>query len=223
MNKNSFTMAEVLITLSIIGIVAAMTLPGIMGIYKKKQTVMQLKKVYSILSQALEQSQIKNSEYKYWSSGMELGAKKYFELYWSPYLNYLTYCDKPLKCRYSGTAPWQRNDLNGNLNYSLISGDLRAPCVLTDGTLVSFSIGEGGESALTENSFIFVDLNAGSAPNVAGIDLFVFEISKQDTIQAYGYNRDKSYIENNCKTQGMTCAALIINSGWEIDENYPWH
>ena len=43
-----FTLAEVLITLGIIGIVAAMTLPALVGKYKKQQTVAQLQKVYKL-------------------------------------------------------------------------------------------------------------------------------------------------------------------------------
>ena len=223
MLKRAFTLSEVLITLGIIGVVAAMTLPSLIGNYKKKQTVVQLQKVYSILSQAFEQSQIKNSEYKYWVSGLELGAKKYFELYWMPYLKYMTYCDNTAKCGYKAPAPWLRNDLSGNFNYSLISGDLRAPFILSDGTLISLSTGAGGETSLVENNFIFVDLNAGRGPNVAGIDLFVFIPTQQNTIKPYGYNSSKEYIESTCKTTGITCAAMIINSGWEITENYPWH
>ena len=41
-----------MITLGIIGVVAAMTLPALITNYKEKQTVSQLKKVYSTLSQA---------------------------------------------------------------------------------------------------------------------------------------------------------------------------
>ena len=50
--KSGFTLAEVLITLGIIGVVAAMTLPALVGKYKEKQRVTQLQKAYSILNQA---------------------------------------------------------------------------------------------------------------------------------------------------------------------------
>lgn len=50
--KTAFTLAEVLITLGIIGVVAAMTLPTLITNYKEKQTVTQLKKAYSTLAQA---------------------------------------------------------------------------------------------------------------------------------------------------------------------------
>ena len=52
--KFAFTLAEVLITLGIIGVVAAMTIPTLMQKYYEKQTVAKLKETYSILSQALK-------------------------------------------------------------------------------------------------------------------------------------------------------------------------
>ena len=49
MSKSGFTLAEVLITLGVIGVVAAMTMPSLVAHYKEKQTVVALKKFYSIL------------------------------------------------------------------------------------------------------------------------------------------------------------------------------
>lgn len=42
--KVAFTLAEVLITLGIIGLVAAMTLPGLMGKYVERERISALKK-----------------------------------------------------------------------------------------------------------------------------------------------------------------------------------
>ena len=50
--KTAFTLAETLITLAIIGIVAAMTLPTLIQKYKEKQTIVRLKQTYSMLEQA---------------------------------------------------------------------------------------------------------------------------------------------------------------------------
>ena len=52
-NKHAFTLAEVLITLGIIGVVAAFTLPNLIANYKKNSTVEQLKVAYSTLNQAV--------------------------------------------------------------------------------------------------------------------------------------------------------------------------
>ena len=54
MKKDAFTLAEVLITLGIIGVVAAMTLPIITNKISDKQNIAALKKSYSIISQAAE-------------------------------------------------------------------------------------------------------------------------------------------------------------------------
>ena len=51
--KVAFTLAEVLITLGIIGVVAAITIPGLVADYQKKVLVAQFKKSYSNLSNAL--------------------------------------------------------------------------------------------------------------------------------------------------------------------------
>ena len=47
-----FTLAEVLITLGIIGVVAAMTMPSLITKYQKQVAVEQYKKIYSILKNA---------------------------------------------------------------------------------------------------------------------------------------------------------------------------
>lgn len=50
--KKAFTLAEVLVTLGIVGVVAAMTLPVLVGKYKEKVTLHKLETAYSQLSSA---------------------------------------------------------------------------------------------------------------------------------------------------------------------------
>lgn len=67
MNKRpGFTLAEVLITLGIIGILAAMTFPSLIGKYKEKQRVTQLKKTYSVLSQAFLSAKLEYGDPRNW-------------------------------------------------------------------------------------------------------------------------------------------------------------
>ena len=54
-NKVAFTLAEVLITLGIIGVVAAITLPTLIANYKNKVLLNQAKNSYSIISNAMIQ------------------------------------------------------------------------------------------------------------------------------------------------------------------------
>ena len=50
--KKGFTLAEVLITLGIIGVVAAMTMPTLINNHREKETVVKLKKLNSTLQNA---------------------------------------------------------------------------------------------------------------------------------------------------------------------------
>lgn len=52
--KRAFTLAEVLITLGVIGVVSAMTIPTLISNYQKIQTVTRLKQTYSIINNAMK-------------------------------------------------------------------------------------------------------------------------------------------------------------------------
>ena len=56
-SRFGFTLAEVLVTLGIIGVVSAMTVPTLMQNHQRKTYVTQLHKSYNELSQALLQYQ----------------------------------------------------------------------------------------------------------------------------------------------------------------------
>lgn len=90
MRHKAFTLAEVLITLGIIGVIASMTLPSLVGKYKKVQTISQLKKTYTVLNQAFRHSEADNESSLYWN--VDNGIDYYFDTYWKPYLNIISFC-----------------------------------------------------------------------------------------------------------------------------------
>jgi len=59
--KSGFTLAEILITLGIIGTVAAMTIPTLMMNYQKQVWESKLKKIYSIATNACERMLIEEN------------------------------------------------------------------------------------------------------------------------------------------------------------------
>ena len=54
--KSAFTLAEILIVIGVIGIVAAMTIPNLILSVEDKETVARVKKIYSNLSDAYGRS-----------------------------------------------------------------------------------------------------------------------------------------------------------------------
>lgn len=64
--KKAFTLAEVLITLGIIGIVAALTLPALIASNKEKARVTNLKKIYSQMQNAWNMAIAENGDATNW-------------------------------------------------------------------------------------------------------------------------------------------------------------
>ena len=67
--KFAFTMAEVLITLSVVGVVAVLTLPSVIQKQQEKITVNRLKSAYSIISQAFARTISENGTPDTWGMG----------------------------------------------------------------------------------------------------------------------------------------------------------
>ena len=70
--KAAFTMAEVLITLGIIGIIAAMTLPNLIGNYKMLTYEVAFKKQYALLQNTMNLLTVDNGTnrcYTYFRQG----------------------------------------------------------------------------------------------------------------------------------------------------------
>ena len=222
--KVAFTLAEVLITLGIIGIVAAMTLPSLINNYQKVVAVAKLQKSYSVLIQAIRKAEIKNGDVKTWPwNTPDIVVKDYL----LPEFNGATSYGLPENWRkamcyesidkvypyYDARYVW----FNGGNGISYISspfGNQTASFKLLDGTC----IGLNGDRAMEFKKQVFIDINGGKGPNQAGKDLFFF-IFDGNQLKPYGYNftDDELYgtKRNPCKN-GYTCAARIIREGWKI-------
>ena len=237
--KSAFTLAEVLITLGIIGLVAAMTLPTLVNKYQQKQSIAQLQKVYSVLNQAFRRSEADNESSIYWDTSK--GSQVFFNTYWRPYLNIIEECKgtKIAACAYTSSTPWKRAN-NRQDGYFLVLSNTRTPVILADGSFVSIltSSGYGSGTGDTDedgnviydetkngaDTRIIVDLNASKLPNTFGKDVFLLERVAGKGIMPYGYNKDDEEIDANCSKSGSgyMCAAKLIRDGWEMKNNYPW-
>ena len=88
MKIKGFTLAEVLITLGIIGIVAAMTLPAVTGKYRKKVVETKLKRFYSVANAAVKASELDNGSWDYWyfeTNDTIENTKQWYDTYLAKY------------------------------------------------------------------------------------------------------------------------------------------
>lgn len=222
-----FTLAEVLITLGVIGVVAAITIPTLVANYQKKQTITQLKKVYTTLYQAIELSEVQNGPVEYWNSS--LNNSIFIKNYIKPYVT-----DMKILSYDKNKMPSYKRP-NGTIENTFTPFYQGANIfVLADGTIIY----SGNDVGTNSVSFI-VDLNGFKSPNIIGRDLFVFSMSKKDTshkLVPYGAyntsdmpfgewkreNTQKGSYACSRQGRGQFCAALIMIDGWEIKDDYPW-
>ena len=94
MKKKAFTLSEVLITLGIIGVISAFTIPSLITMYQKRAAVSGIREALSILSQAVRmysaESGDEGSIYFDTSLPVDEFARKYF----LPYLNVARVCTR---------------------------------------------------------------------------------------------------------------------------------
>ena len=220
MKKSGFTLAEVLVTLGIVGVVAAMTLPTVIANYQKQVTESKLKKVYTVLNQAFKLSETQHGEYQHWENAEDIGANEYFNKYLHPYMKVLKVCNSYRDCNYKTNTPWKT--IKGiEYQYEFLGNNSRVAFILTDGTLINIFVKSGSSLEHIDNK-IFVDLNGGEGVNTFGKDVFIFQRTQSGLIQPYGIGTTMAQINSSCSNDGMYCALKIMQDGWKIAPDYPW-
>jgi type II secretory pathway pseudopilin PulG len=207
----AFTLAEVLIVLGVVGVVAEMTIPTVYMNAEKQSAVAKLQKFYSVMSQAIDLSEIDHGEVSSsWdtcaqSSSCELA---WFNTYLAPYIRY-------------------------SESYQVTTPSCAAYIVLADGTAIRLKVQSlhNMQIGFYENYQKFLE-----GTSTVGKDVFAFFLwmdGRTKSFVPYDYNinystltRD-SWINDNtygCKTSAnkMYCAGLIMQDGWQIKSDYPY-
>lgn len=171
--KKAFTLAEVLITLGIIGVVMAMTLPSLIGKWQKTVTVNRLKNTYSLLANALLAAQAEYSE-SIDDIDTNLSEKEFGEKYLRPFLSTIKVCTN----MYQGC--WKSGDFVGyyDLKGSKITESVRYSLVLKNGTVIGVNKIADQHNIV---SFI-VNLDGNKGKNTMGYDIFSFYLFNKEKL-----------------------------------------
>ena len=86
MKKQAFTLAEVLITLMIIGIVAALTIPSVISNYQQQEFKIGLKKAVSVLNEAIQINIAQDGETPYENYDLSNYLKRHMSILKTDYL-----------------------------------------------------------------------------------------------------------------------------------------
>ena len=209
--NKGFTLAEVLITLGVIGVVAAMTLPSVINKYKEQETVNKVKKFYSTMSQAYMLSVKDNGYANEWNvdNGYTETTANQVATYLKPYLKIIRDCGTN-----SGCLGYKENItlLNGNkhsANYDTRNEYYKI--ILSDGSYIWWRSENKWcktQEFLVSNVCvaIWTDINGEKQPNTIGKDIFYIYLTPTKVTPS---------LNNDCKKtgNGWGCSSYILKNG----------
>lgn len=225
--KKGFTLAEVLITLGVIGVVAAITLPTLIKNYQKQVTITQLKKAYTDLNQAVKFAEAEYGDIQDWDWG--INSLNFFNKYFSRYIK--------IRQTTRGNENTTYYQISGNIEngFNALSHNDTHIIKTVSGYTIFFST----EMSNKGRGF-FIDINGDKKPNTFGKDVFLLYLSKNKRSVIF-HSWDDGGIDNpitdrnrlkngpsvynyqcNKTGKGAWCGALIMLDGWKIKDDYPW-
>jgi len=193
--KSAFTLAEVLITLAIIGVVAAMTIPTLISNYKEKATITKVLKAYSNINNVYQMAKAEHGNINQWGFPGNSSTGSYDEegnyisnpntaanapLFWSkmtPYMKVISQCNRgDQNCKYPKVT---------RLNETYIDLNTLSIIELADGTTMfggwMNNINCNGSTQVCGD--FAIDINGSkTSPNTIGKDIFYFNVTQNAII-----------------------------------------
>ena len=189
-----FTLAEVLITLGIIGVVATMTMPTLMLNMRRKTTSARLKKFYSTMKQALLLSEDEHGGVSCWDTSLPYG--KFFDTYLLPYLK--------------GT----KEGTNDNIIYFSDGSQVE----LHKGSCMDFVYDVNGNLPPNRggyDKFSFLACENGHGMCMDGEGFCTYRATGTD-------KTNRAELLRLCKENSWNCSALLEYDHWEFLPDYPY-
>ena len=233
--KAAFTLTEVLITLTILGVIAGMTIPNIVQNYKKIMVETRLKLIYSQLSKVIDLMSVEYEpisgivDKSYASSSSFIDKITFFcENYLNNYLNYTVEC--PI-------SDWRCREKNFNYDLEMFN-------TTSTSSAASLSVGSMYRYKLKNRINLFVayadsstfyliaDINGNAKPNKIGYDVFYFAVHGTESDMNHKNSLDcgkdidyKTAINvTTCSypsKSGKGCSCPIMLNNFKIPNDYP--
>jgi len=215
--QTAFTLAEVLITLLIIGIIASIVIPGLIADTKDAEFKTAWKKVFADFSQAGKLAAIEKGGNLAGELGTSTGTEGYFRDALLKYMSYAKLCAEntavgPDGCWHAANS-WYY--LSGEAVPSDYTSYSRA--ILNNGSLVTFNLlSTTCAYTYTENDdscgAVIIDINNFKGPNKVGKDIYGLQITRNGIAVPFGSQNDVYY--NSPSSYSCDLAAYPSTSGW---------
>lgn len=211
MKKVGFTLSEVLITVGIIGVLSAITIPALVQKYQEIKTVSQVLEAVSIFSQgftkiAQECEGLSNCNSNYLMDVLNYTLPPLL----NANMNVLQTCRAGEHTACLGDIEYK--SLDGKTKTGEFAGRYQMSGILNNGMTFTLGLPNGGW-AYIDNWPLNIDINGQSGPNIVGRDAFAFYVSDSGIVRARGMAGaascdNKNYSGNN--RNGYRCSEWIL-------------
>lgn len=222
LKKVAFTLAETLITLGIIGIVAAMTIPTLLTKLSNDRDSAILKEDYSILQQMMKSANEEGAMANIQNPNDLDEMKNWFKTYFLPFIKTTNVCYDEWGC-------WSKDvkESNGRKFTNLNACGYRSiSFVLNNGSYVCMDDFGDSRFGVVPNGVtigLMVDVNGNKKPNTIGKDIFTL-VFKDEQLLPGGYDMTQEEIERSCSPRcnlanhrcGSYCMVKAKNQGFKL-------
>ena len=216
--KKGFTLAEVLIALTIVGVIAILTLPSLISTYKFKLYTTQLERAYAQIDTAIQQIMADVHADNFNSDDPDAPTGFYATsaaFYVTPFLN--KYFKHGKECNVS-------NGLCGteNIVYKSPSGKEITSFRSRSNAVISTSNGATimmiGLTSSNTTPLIFLDANGEKDPNTTGYDVFWLKINNDGSVTDIDEDPDKCGTATTDYLDDISagCFARFIKNGRQV-------
>ena len=212
--RSGLTMSEALFTLAIIGVIASLTMFGLLAKINDTKNIAALKKFYSAINQVTMFVILDRASPNYW--GLDEYSQDSSALafsYYRPYFKVVRECSNATGCwqyptRFLSGKVYLKNAKLYQYMFTLVDGMNVIMNVYPKDIVKS----EFGVDVEKDSVVFIIDVNGNTYPNQLGRDIFAFVLKGKDIVPG---GHDNTY---NCNkaASGLTCAARVINDGWKI-------
>lgn len=215
---SGFTLSEVIISLGIIGIISAITVPGIITRYQNDAMLVTLKKTYSEIDQNITMLAADSYGNKLSKTVLNKKSTKTIDETAGKFLkdSFKIIQDCALtpqpcfanKYRAINNAEEKEFSCSAKRGYSVQTASGAAICIMPLNSTRNYAR-------------VYLDVNGAEKPNIGGRDMFTFKIYedfKIDEVDEHTAAARHTLFESKCKNSdvGSGCFGKILNDNWKM-------
>ena len=237
MKKLGFTLAEILVTMGVIGVVAAMTAPVLMTNVKNQSYATKLRTTVGDLENAFSMAIAAEKAEDLWGtsllanggvgSNFSIDVRNNFYNSLARYLKMTTMNDYDASLYYQNhntTFHEMNRDGGVGIEQTIPAGNRMIPITLKNGSVIFIVVYNPGNDRRT--GAIFIDVNAADGPNTYGRDVFGFNLAEDGVLFPIGGHNEFGFTpwddvmgcpRNGGIRQGISCTGRLVENNYQFD------